>query len=633
MWLGQSLAGLVVILGLIGFAVQTMLIVAAERGRKRDLRRHRAQSRHEFNLTVLIPYNQPKQLSDLHHLLRALDSQQYSRSRLRVMLGYTPDTQDDIDEGRLDNYPIETLFYNGEQLPNEHVLRGWLVERALASGHHDLLIMLQPGDAVKPDFCSQVATMTYQAEVMQGYVTTRDVNSPLEKQQALTKRLFNRIELAGRYHLGMTGRLQASGWAIHPNVLERIPHGNSTPTEYSLKLLMGGYRVNWAPSITVFHRLGLGQPLRLFDVVEQSILAALDRCRLIWTLTSPMVMEGLARPQVTLLLEWLSLFRIPALMVGFVLAAFALGDSLAGNRFAPVWQAFVVGMVAIHVLALWVARCNIGNIIHSLLWTPTLAAAGLCLMPLMMVNLLVRQGIQLARSRQQEQQPLFVHQQSNRLNDAIPAVTNIVDEPASGKQGQAVVDFIKGVESVEGQEPPETHSPGTDGLLRQLEAELPMDGDAPRATTDVLEKIVPISNGKQQVDAVLQVHTSYQRSKGDKPQYRMTLAYRSVSFSTQRYRILDQAFYELESKVMSKGLTIVTCGSCGYFYHPTADVADRIQSNGVCLFGKQGREVDLATDAVTVISEACHYHAPLNEREGIVRDWQDSLAMVKQRVI
>lgn len=644
MWLSHSVASLVVLLGLLGLATQTLLILAAERGRKHDLVRRRPKTRYELNLTIVIPYCYPQQLGDVQHLLRTLDGQQYSRSRVRILLGCTQATYDDIHDAIPRGLPVECLLYPVAGETNEDMVRGWVMERAVATGQNDALIMLVPGDVVKPDFCTQVATLATQTDVCQGYVTTRDADTALEKQEAINKRLFNRVELAGRYHLGLTGQLQRSGWAINPNIVEQLPYGRSTPEGYTLRLLLSGHRVTWAPSMTVFHRLGIGGHLRLFDVVQHAIAAVAERLQLVSTFTAPLWTEGLARPQLSLLIAWVHLFRLPGLLVATLFATFAISDTLVstpnGMGFTPIWQALLAGMLAVHGLSLWVARCRIGHIAHNMLWAPLLAIGGIALLPVMLLNLIVRQGLALSR-RWQHHTASRSSRQATRLNEALPAVTNMVEESASAvaQASQPVLEFITDgghqPDSELAPSPPhDTETPAVSQTSPIPNLTMGLETSATQPAASVTETVVPISNGKQQVDALLQVHTSTkQDGNASIPYYKMTLAYRTVSFSTQRYRILDQAFYELESKVMSKGLTIVTCGSCGYFYHPTADVADRIQSNGVCLFGKQGREVDLATDAVTVISDACHYHTPLEEREAIVRDWQDSVTLHKQRVI
>ena len=141
-------------------------------------------------------------------------------------------------------------------------------------------------------------------------------------------------------------------------------------------------------------------------------------------------------------------------------------------------------------------------------------------------------------------------------------------------------------------------------------------------------KEIQLSNGKKELNCRLRTLTQYDAE--GRANYQLTLEYKTSSFSTSSYRILDQAFYELQSKLMERGLTIMTCGSCGNFYNPTADIPGALNNAGVCLYGKLGKEVNLKTDAVTVVSQACPYHCSLEDREKIVRLWKDSLAALSR---
>jgi hypothetical protein len=138
-------------------------------------------------------------------------------------------------------------------------------------------------------------------------------------------------------------------------------------------------------------------------------------------------------------------------------------------------------------------------------------------------------------------------------------------------------------------------------------------------------KSVPLSNGSKEIPCSLKTCTTFDEEGNE--QYQLTLEYKSLSITTETYRILDQAFYELHAKLMSRGLTVITCGSCGNFYNPTADVPGALRNAGVCLFGKMGQEVNLHTDAVTVMSQACAHHCDLSQRERQVRQWKESLAL------
>jgi hypothetical protein len=143
------------------------------------------------------------------------------------------------------------------------------------------------------------------------------------------------------------------------------------------------------------------------------------------------------------------------------------------------------------------------------------------------------------------------------------------------------------------------------------------------AQDGTVSTMVNLSNGTNQVACVLKTQT--QADDKGAPLYQMFLVYKNVSFSSSLYRIKDQAFYELQSKLMERGLTIMTCGSCGYFHNPVAEAAQRVKNPGLCLYGKVGKEINFKTDTVTVVSQACPYHTSIDHRGDIVQEWQSSL--------
>jgi hypothetical protein len=53
-----------------------------------------------------------------------------------------------------------------------------------------------------------------------------------------------------------------------------------------------------------------------------------------------------------------------------------------------------------------------------------------------------------------------------------------------------------------------------------------------------------------------------------------------------------------------------------------------LKNAGVCLFGKMGKDVNLSTDAVTVLTDACPYHCSIESRETILKEWRNSLSLL-----
>lgn len=616
-----------VILG--GFALfgQMLLIIAAERGRKKDLVKRKYSARHGFYLAVIIPYLRSEELPQLQKLIRALKSQQYPAGKLAIHLVSSPETQGDFEFGIMGD-SIHHWVYPESILPHETgKATSWLIDRCLASGRHDVLVRLNPTDLIKDDFCDNVANEACHHSVMQGYVANQHSgHSMVDRSVALYQRLRSRIDNAGRYHLGLGAFLLDSGWAVKADVLERIPYRqglDSEHSEYTLRLALADIKVSWAPSIVVYRE----PAVPLMGMVMQEIYSTLNRVSLMAKYFFPVLAKTGSRHRMNSLLLWANLLAPTEFMMGFILltGAFASVSMNGILGLASVWLCLMFGGLAFHSLKLIVARCTLKDGVTSFLYTPMVYLMGASLSPLALLNGLIQRGLNVAQNRRHQYR--YQSQTHTRLNEDQAPLTTMIDEHSgySSHSGSYNFDELLPIGSQPVTPLPKPALPEKSPLLNQLKQAVAHDtvSSVPRFSNTVIEKIIPISNNEREVDAKLQLHTS--TSAEGQPLYKMVLEYKAVSLATQRYKILDQAFYELQSKIQGRGLTIVTCGSCGYYYHPTVDVYNLSKNTGVCLFGKLGRNVDITTDAVTVISQACNYHAALTDRETIVRNWQDSL--------
>jgi hypothetical protein len=624
-----------VILGGWVLFTQMLLIISAERGRKKDLVKRKYSARHGFYLAVLIPYLRSEELPQLQKLIRALKAQQYPSGRLAIHLVTSPETQADFEFGLMSD-SIHHWVYPESILPHETgKATAWLIDRCLASGRHDVMVRLNPTDLIKDNFCDNIANEACNHSVMQGYLANQQAgHTMVDRSVALFQRLRSRIDNAGRHHLGLGAFLLESGWAIKSDVLERIPYRQGLDTEhseYALRLSLADVKVSWTPSIVVYR----DPAVPLMGMVMQQIYSAITRASLLVKYLVPVLAKTGSRPRINCLSLWANLIAPTEFFMGILLLTGAFASvSMSGLLgITSIWLCLMMGSFAFHGLKLSVARCDFKDVVTSVLYTPMVYLMGLSLSPLALLNGAIQGGLNATQGRRN--QPRYMSQSHTRLNeDQAPLMTMIDDKNPQGT-GEYHLDNItpiysnKQTETQPPQEQQPTSSaaklPETSPLLNQLKQAVAHDtvSSVPRFSNTVVEKIIPISNNEREVDATLQLHTSTS-SKGQ-PLYKMVLLYKSVSLATQRYKILDQAFYELQSKIQGRGLTIVTCGSCGYYYHPTVDEHNLSKNTGVCLFGKLGRNVDISTDAVTVISQACNYHAALADRETIVRSWQDSL--------
>ncbi len=616
-----------IVLGTILVIRQLFVIFSAEQGRKQDLVKKLYKGRTDFNLSVLIPYLHSADLTHLLQLLKAIEAQEYPSSRISVNIVCTPETANDLNPDML-NVNVKR-WTHPEQRTNYGQAVSWLIERCLASGGNQMFTFLKPNDMIKPDFFQNIVAGGFESSIMQGYVATRrQATTPLGQVVALSKRLINRIGNAGRYHLGLSCRLQDSGWAIKQEVLEMIPYRRGLDLdnlEYSLRLNLSNFRVTWAPNVVVYS----DEAFDFIPFITNCVGAFFNRIQVFTRYGLPLLFRSLIRLDFAYIEEFITVIKPPHFMAGMLfalLAYLALEYPVTVPGDPIIWASFAGTVFVLHILSLLVARSKANDYATSILWTPLLYIAGIISIPVALINFLVSLSLGTGSHRS------YKTQYKTRFNETIDPEPSMFD---TAHQQEAVIRDMLVENAPNEAEMSRLRRNREQGISPKQYAQ-PSSANAPSAMSNpnkkhakVVEKTVPISNGKRQVDAILKTKTSYEESPESttaEEVYQMTLEYKTVSFSTQTYRILDQAFYELESKMLSKGLTIVSCGSCGYFYNPTADVPNAVNNTGVCLFGKKGRNVNLNTDAVSVVSPSCPYHASLDHREALVREWQESLA-------
>jgi hypothetical protein len=494
---------------------------------------------------------------------------------------------------------------------------------------------------VKSDFLQNIAARGLDSFAIQGYVALKNMpDTPLAKAVALSTRLFNRIGNAGRFHLGLSCRLLDSGWAIKQEVLEMIPYHRGMDLdnlEYTLRLNLENFRVSWAPNVVVY------------SDAQVDFLKYLTRC--VGTLWNRLHLLGQYGPrllgQVVLHFDWneleqgLAILTPPFLLTCLSLTVLTILSAQPALRIpgSPLlWGIAATLTMVLHVLAVVVARGKLSDYTAMLFYTPFSYALALAASPVAVYRAL--QDAWLARpqagsnyrkvrtTRFSEKNQdlggttddtwLAAQQGKHALQDHLQAeLAETTSRRPAKKKGASVESLQTASRKPSGDEP----MPAVGGENSALAGK--------RQQAFEVVRSVPLSNGVKSVNCRLKTLTTY--SADGRENYQLTLEYNRVSFSTEAYRILDQAFYELHAKLRGRGLTMVTCGSCGNFYNPTADVPDTIRGSGVCLFDKQGKEVSLKTDAVTVVSQACNYHCPLEQREGIVREWKESLSLSRSR--
>lgn len=627
-WLGMPFA---IVAGLF-ILRQLLVILAAEQGRKQDLVKRISKSSQEFQLSILVPYLNPNDHPALLSLLHAISEQDYPSDKVQVHLVTSEESRRDlIPQSMRPN--VKVWQYPGENPSYENTLT-WLIERCLAAGGNGMFVFLKPTDIIKPDFLMHVAARGIDSFAIQGYVALKNMpDTPLSKTYALSTRLFNRIGNAGRYHMGFSCRLLDSGWAIKQEVLEMIPYHRGMDLdnlEYTIRLNLENFRVNWAPNVVVYS----DSTIPFLEHFTQCAGAFFNRFVLLWRY-GPLLLTRMAlRFDLSYLEQLVSVISPPYLLtlialIGITTLKLKTTYPIPGDL--TFWSVITGMTLLLNVLGLVVARCKPQDYTSMLVYTPIAYLFGLIASPLALYGY-VRGKL----TNRPQGGHSYRKVRKTRFNEDLEAPPDLLDE---GPNRQIIHNILKK------NAPRDEHAAELPVSLPERRtkrrASLPdlasLDLQAnrlaiPSETTTQhvrrpLETVrsVPLSNGKKQVSCRLRTLTTF--NEEGRESYKLTLEYKTMAFSTESYRILDQAFYELQAKLMGRGLTMITCGSCGNFYNPTVDVPDSIKNSGVCLFDKQGKEVNLNTDAVTVVSQACDYHCPLEQRESIVRQWKESLTL------
>lgn len=618
---------------------QLLIVLAAEQGRKHDLVKKLYKKNQEFQLSVLIPFLDPNDHPALLTLLHAIASQEYPATKVMVHLVTTEDSGRDLIPQSL-QANVKVWQYPQANPRYEQAVT-WLIERCLAAGGNGMFVFLKATDIIKPDFFQNVVARGLDSFAIQGYVAQKNMpDTPQAKMLALSNRLFNRIGNAGRFHLGLSCRLLDSGWAIKQEVLEMIPYKRGLDLdnlEYTIRLNLEDFRVSWAPNVVVY----ADSDVNFLHHLVTCVGTFFNRLRLLAKYAPRLLGKVVMRFDLNYLELLFSIVKPPYFATFLLLVCFAVADAftmvpIPGNKFF--WPITGVLLLGLEVLSLVVARCKGSDYAAMFFQTPLVYALSVLASPLGLV-IYLRDSF----ARRAPGGGRYRREQKTRFNEEIDTPPTLF-ETRSNKAVQRMLkrnapkddflnealpeplDFSELTERRRKKQAPVSEPPAYEMITAPVaEAEETPRIRQPKETV----RIVPLTNGQKQIDCVLKTLTTYDEQ--DDENYQLTLEYKTVAFSTAAYRILDQAYYELQAKLMSRGLTIYSCGSCGNFYNPTADLPGALKNSGVCLFGKQGRDVNLNTDAVTVMSQACAYHCPLTLRESIVRQWKESLTLSRSK--
>lgn len=551
-WIGIVIAGLIVVRS-------GLLLFFAESGRKQDLIRQPHKSADTFYLAILIPYLDSSKIGPLQDLIQALARQDYPQDRIGIHIVATEETAFGLPHHE-DLPPNVRLWTHPERKIPQGEALNWLIERLLASGGPTrLFAFLEADDIVRPDFIKNITIKAYNSFVLQGYSAFKRPPKGLWGNVcALSARLQNRIENAGRFHLGLSSILQRSGWVIRQEILEMIPFKSTTDLEnieYTALLALNGYRVHWAPNVVVYKH----EKADLFAQLNLIVQTVFNRLKVGFWYAPPLLLQGVTRLNLSQLeIAW-TMIKPPYFVLGLLSVAILWGQSQSALPIEasgyPIWATIILAFWATQLLVPAVARCTFKDLLCYLLATPIAYAAGLALFPFSVVS-------NLFFALFDRLQPRTDNRVGRRFDETLPAKQIIVPERAPAKTrstlpgkrlsklAQAFKNLEEQAHSISSEEKSDV-KPSFQPVLEDHEPLFDFDFSfQPESTFEEL----PISNGN--ITVYCNVETQTLPGMNGQNQYSLVLSYKSLRFETPLYPRLEEAYAELEGRLEAKGFTL-----------------------------------------------------------------------------
>jgi len=245
-----------ILVGCLILVRSALLTFSAEFGRRHDLIKHTYRGGGDFHIAVVVPFVDTTKSGALQELVKALEKQDYPPQRVGIHIIATEESVFGLPHNEELPQNVKIWTYPSKQGRNGQLI-SWLTERLLAAGGPTkLFAFLESDDIVRPDFLKSITARAFDCFAMQGYIALKRPPQGITGYAvSLANRMMNRIENAGRFHLGLSARLMNSGWVVRQELLEMIPFRQGKDIdnlEYTILLNMSGYRVHWAPNVVVY---------------------------------------------------------------------------------------------------------------------------------------------------------------------------------------------------------------------------------------------------------------------------------------------------------------------------------------------------------------------------------------------
>ncbi len=201
--------------------------------------------RHRF--AILIPaHNEERQIGATLDRLRDVD---YPADLFEVIVVADSCRDRTVEEVR--SRGIVCWQYENRECRGKGYVLQWAFPRLLASGDHDVFVVLDADSHVDPGFLKAVnSRFCAGARVVQGYTQVRNPErSVLESLAFLGFALNRNLRYRGRSRLGLSANLMGTGMCFSREIIERFGWPATSmveDVEYQMFLLLHGIRVVFA---------------------------------------------------------------------------------------------------------------------------------------------------------------------------------------------------------------------------------------------------------------------------------------------------------------------------------------------------------------------------------------------------
>ena len=532
-----------------------LLLFFAEIGRRDDLRRATTKTPPPFRFAIVIALLTEMDKPALNQLIDVLLHQTPAQPRQPDIYIVSPEAIHSNLVTISRAFPESVHFLPCPDLAenlckrlshNEQIgrLHAWGAERLLAlGGNTRLFVFLEATDIIRPDYLQQIALKAAYHPVLQGYQAMKKLDEDMTSRNiGLKQRLLNRIEQAGRFHLGLSAILQPTGWCIHQDVLEKVPMDRfliNYPKAYGMILNRVGYRIQWAPNIVTYKE----EAFNFWQYLDAECLSAISQIRLFLSQLPQTIHYIIARrqPMVGMSQLW-NILPLPHAYMGILLLFAWCG--MSNTPYAGFVGAVFWGYVVLQAAKLFVARIRFQDTLFCsglVIWYRFIS---LILLPFVAIKLFFANSVSVQNVVSlTPKNGLYNFSQTTRKLQ-LPSILLTDKAWEDTEQKQPLPSSEADPINLKGTARPEMQNHNDSVAIIQ-------NNNKPAITAQ-------LTNGDKILDCLILVHEIEDGLPGfPSTKYQLQLSHRGNTFSTEYFHDKDEAFAALQDKLGHKGFKIL----------------------------------------------------------------------------